>query len=49
MDGTKDLIAMEIGYRESAASWGEVLHHLRDRGLRAPLVRVGGRTTLVAG
>jgi len=35
-DGTKELIAMEIGYRESKASWGDVLRQLRDRGLRAP-------------
>jgi transposase-like protein len=40
-DGTKDLIAMEIGYRESTAAWAEVLRNLRDRGLRAPLVLVG--------
>lgn len=40
-DGTKDLIAMEIGYRESTASWGDVLRSLRDRGLRAPLVLIG--------
>jgi transposase-like protein len=40
-DGTKDLIAMEIGYRESKVSWGEVLRRLRDRGLRAPLVLIG--------
>jgi transposase-like protein len=39
--GTKDLIAMEIGYRESTAAWGEVLRNLRDRGLRAPLVLAG--------
>ena len=40
-DGTKDLIAMEIGYRESTASWGDVLRHLRARGLRAPVVLIG--------
>jgi putative transposase len=40
-DGSKDLIAMEIGYRESTASWGDVLRSLRDRGLRAPLVLIG--------
>jgi putative transposase len=37
-DGTKELLAMEIGYRESKASWGEVLRDLRDRGLKAPLL-----------
>lgn len=37
-DGTKELLAMEIGYRESKDSWGEVLRSLRDRGLSEPLV-----------
>jgi transposase-like protein len=40
-DGTKDLIAMELGYRESNASWGDVLRNLRARGLRAPVVLIG--------
>ncbi len=40
-DGTKELLAMELGYRESAASWAGVLRDLRERGLRAPLVAVG--------
>jgi putative transposase len=40
-DGTKELLAMEEGYRESTASWCEVLRSLRDRGLRAPLLAVG--------
>jgi transposase-like protein len=40
-DGTKELLAMEIGYRESKASWGDVLPGLRDRGLRAPLLMIG--------
>lgn len=40
-DGTKELLAMEIGYRESKASWGDVLRDLRDRGLRAPLLAIG--------
>ena len=31
-DGTKDLIAIEDGYRESAESWLSVLRGLRDRG-----------------
>ena len=37
-DGTKELMAIEIGYRESKPSWADVLRHLRDRGLRAPLL-----------
>jgi putative transposase len=41
-DGRKELLAMEEGYRESTASWSEVLRGLRDRGLaEAPLVGVG--------
>lgn len=35
-DGTKELLAIELGYRESGASWGAVLRDLRDRGLTAP-------------
>jgi putative transposase len=40
-DGTKELLAMEIGYRESKDSWAEVLRSLRTRGLRQPLVFIG--------
>jgi putative transposase len=41
-DGRKELLAMDEGYRESTASWAEVLRSLRDRGLvEAPLVAVG--------
>jgi Transposase, Mutator family len=41
-DGRKELLAMEVGYRESTASWSELLRGLRDRGLaQAPLVAVG--------
>jgi putative transposase len=40
-DGTKELLALELGYRESSASWAGVLRDLRDRGLAAPLVAVG--------
>ncbi|MCH7800340.1 MAG: IS256 family transposase [Chloroflexi bacterium] len=40
-DGVKELLAMELGYRESAESWADVLRGLRDRGLCAPLVAVG--------
>jgi hypothetical protein len=37
-DGTKELIAMELGYRESEASWGDVFRSLRDRGMRCPVL-----------
>lgn len=40
-DGTKELIAVEDGYRESTESWATVLRDLKRRGLRAPLVAVG--------
>ena len=40
-DGTKELLGMELGYRESAESWSGVLRGLRDRGMDAPLLAVG--------
>jgi transposase-like protein len=32
---------MEIGYRESKASWGDLLRQLQQRGLRSPLLVIG--------
>jgi len=40
-DGTKELVAVEDGYRESTDSWSTVLRDLKRRGLRAPTVAVG--------
>lgn len=40
-DGTKEVVAIEDGYRESTDSWAEVLRDLRDRGMRAPELAVG--------
>src|SRR5208282_5115179 len=40
-DGTKELIAVEDGYRESAESWGTVLRDLKRRGMRAPVLAIG--------
>ncbi len=40
-DGTKELIAVEDGYRESAESWKTVLRDLKRRGMRPPVVAVG--------
>lgn len=40
-DGTKELLAIEDGYRESQESWASLLRGLRDRGMRAPVVAVG--------
>jgi len=40
--GHTELLAMELGYRESAASWSEVLRSLKERGLGdAPLLAIG--------
>ena len=40
-DGTKELIAVEDGYRESKESWLSVLRGLKKRGMQAPVVAVG--------
>jgi putative transposase len=41
VDGTKELLAVEDGYRESAESWATVLRSLVSRGMRAPLLAIG--------
>jgi putative transposase len=40
-DGTKELVAVADGERESTDSWAELLRDLRRRGMRAPVVMVG--------
>jgi transposase-like protein len=40
-DGTKELLALELGFRESRESWAELLRGLRDRGLDAPRLAIG--------
>lgn len=40
-DGEKELLAIALGYRESTASWADVLRDLRERGMTAPRVAVG--------
>jgi putative transposase len=40
-DGTKELVAVADGERESTESWAELLRDLRQRGMRAPVVAVG--------
>jgi putative transposase len=40
-DGTKELIAVEDGYRESTESWATLLRDLKRRGMRAPELAVG--------
>jgi transposase-like protein len=40
-DGTKELVAIADGYRESTESWADLLRDLKRRGMRAPLLAVG--------
>jgi putative transposase len=40
-DGTKELVAVADGERESTDSWAELLRDLRRRGMQAPAVAVG--------
>jgi transposase-like protein len=40
-DGTKELVALVDGERESTLSWAELLRDCRRRGMRAPVVMVG--------
>jgi putative transposase len=41
LDGTKELVALADGYRESTDSWADLLRDLRHRGMRAPMIAVG--------
>ena len=40
-DGTKVLLAVESGYRESTEAWGAVLRDRKHRGLNAPVLAIG--------
>ncbi len=40
-DGTKELIALADGFRESSESWADLLRDCKRRGMRAPVVAVG--------
>jgi putative transposase len=40
-DGTKEVLAVEDGYRESTESWLTLLRDLKRRGMTAPAVAVG--------
>ena len=40
-DGTKELVSITDGQRESTESWADVLRDLRRRGMRAPAIAVG--------
>jgi transposase-like protein len=41
LDGTKELVALADGYRESEESWAEFLRDLKGRGMRAPVLAIG--------
>ena len=41
LDGTKELVALADGYRESTESWGDLLRDLKRRGMKAPNLAVG--------
>ena len=40
-DGTKELIALEDGHRESAESWADLLRSCKRRGMQAPVLVAG--------
>ncbi len=40
-DGTKELVAITDGHRESTDSWADLLRDLKRRGMGAPMVAVG--------
>jgi putative transposase len=40
-DGTKELVALADGFRESTESWADLLRSCRQRGMTAPVLAVG--------
>jgi transposase-like protein len=40
-DGSKELVALNAGYRESAGSWADLHRDCARRGMRAPVLAVG--------
>ena len=40
-DGSKELVALADGYRESTGSWSDLLRDCARRGMRAPVLAVG--------
>ena len=40
-DGTKELVSITDGHRESTESWADVLRGLKRRGMTAPVIAVG--------
>src|SRR4051812_16416084 len=41
LDGTKELVAIADGYRESTDSWADLLRDLKRRGMSPPVIAVG--------
>jgi transposase-like protein len=41
VDGTKELVALTDGYRESTGSWADLLRDCKRRGMPAPVLAVG--------
>ena len=48
-DGTKEILAVVPGYRESTESWAEVLRDLKARGLGAPKLLMADGNTAIGG
>ncbi len=40
-DGTKELVALADGFRESSESWADLLRSCKRRGMQAPVLAVG--------
>ena len=40
-DGTKELVALDDGHRESTQSWADLLRSCKRRGMRAPVLAIG--------
>ncbi|WP_460827867.1 IS256 family transposase, partial [Nostocoides australiense] len=40
-DGTKELVALDDGHRESTESWADLLRSCKRRGMRAPVLAIG--------
>jgi putative transposase len=40
-DGSKTIVAVEAGFRESSQSWGGLLRDLKQRGMKAPRLVIG--------
>ncbi|MGH8894566.1 MAG: IS256 family transposase [Actinomycetes bacterium] len=40
-DGTKELVALADGHRESSESWADLLRSCKRRGMRAPVLAIG--------